>query len=266
MAAIALVVERILGKDEVTGSNPVSSTNHRSVAQWKSSGLRNQLSGVRISPDRPNIKYIMKFAFLHLPPLPTDLKNQIVEISNGVETRQEINPWLQNFHGAIPVASQEYGNQRTQMPTDIVLKIISLYQKYLPEDFLPILAVTDNVSTVPSHTPPHCDKTRQTAINYLLTTGGERVTTTIYQQTRQSDDLNLADHLRYQQVTVEQQHVLPIDRWHAFDVQTFHSVENITGRRCILSLVLKSNPDFQEFVNRYPTLIQLNNSGVLKTG
>ena len=55
MAAIALVVERILGKDEVTGSNPVSSTNHRSVAQWKSSGLRNQLSGVRISPDRPII-------------------------------------------------------------------------------------------------------------------------------------------------------------------------------------------------------------------
>jgi hypothetical protein len=31
-AAIALVVERILGKDEVTGSNPVSSTRHASVA------------------------------------------------------------------------------------------------------------------------------------------------------------------------------------------------------------------------------------------
>ena len=51
-AAVALAVERILGKDEVTCSNHVSSTRIRSVAQGKSTGLRNQLSGVRISPDR----------------------------------------------------------------------------------------------------------------------------------------------------------------------------------------------------------------------
>jgi hypothetical protein len=30
--------------------------SQRSVAQWKSAGLRNQASGVRISPDRPNNK------------------------------------------------------------------------------------------------------------------------------------------------------------------------------------------------------------------
>jgi hypothetical protein len=193
--------------------------------------------------------------FLNLPPLPDHVRDQILEICNSVETRQEINPWLAQFHAPVAVASQEYGNSRTQMPKDIVLTIISLYRKYFLEDFLPILAVTDNVAKVPSSTPPHCDKIRQTAINYLLTTGGEKVTTSFYQQTRHSADLNLADHLRYEQVTVDQQHVLPIDQWHAFDVQKFHSVENITERRCILSLVLKSNPSFHEFVAKYQTLV-----------
>jgi hypothetical protein len=198
----------------------------------------------------------MKLTFLNLPSLPVDICSEIMEVCQQVETRDQITPWLEQFHSPVPVASQEYGNQRTTIPMALLQKIIALYQSYFNESFLPILAVTDNVLGVPSSTPPHCDKIRQTAINYVLTTGGESVTTTFYREKRQSADRLLADHCRYENVTVDQQHVLPVSQWHAFDVQTFHSVENITGRRCILSLILRSNPSFQEFVDQYPTLIK----------
>jgi hypothetical protein len=123
-----------------------------------------------------------------------------------------VSPWLKDFHALVPVASQEYGNARTQLPVEIVQKIVSFYKSYLQEDFLPILAVTDNVLGIPSCTPPHCDKYRKTAINYLLAQGGDSVTTSFYKQTRQSSSLDQAEHLCYQNLDVETQHVLPLQQ------------------------------------------------------
>jgi hypothetical protein len=208
----------------------------------------------------------MKFVFLNLPKLPNHIQTAVVQVCDQVETRSVVAPWLADFHCSVSVASQEYGNERTQMPMDLVKQISQLYSRYFQQPVWPILAVTDCVIDTPGCTPPHCDKFRSTAINYVLQSGGDSVTTTFYKQTRTNASLEVADHLRYEHVTVDQQYVLPTDQWHAFDVQTFHSVENITGRRCILSLILRSNPNFQEFVNQYLTLTQLNNSGVLKTG
>jgi hypothetical protein len=197
----------------------------------------------------------MTLKFLNLPQLPPELSQALTTICNNVQTRNTVTPWLKDFHAPVPVASQEYGNARTQIPVEIMQKILLFYKSYLQEDFLPILAVTDNILGTPSCTPPHCDKYRKTAINYLLSLGGNSVTTSFYKQTRQSSSLDLAEHLCYRDVDVETQHVLPLQQWHAFDVQTFHSVENITDRRCILSLVLKSNPDFVQFVKQYQHLI-----------
>jgi hypothetical protein len=197
----------------------------------------------------------MTFTFLNLPQLTEPLLTAVMQVCDQVQTRSVVAPWLADFHNSVPVASQEYGNKRTEMPLWLIKQIAEVYKPYFQQPVWPILAVTDCVTDTAGCTPPHCDKFRGTAINYVLASGGDHVTTTFYKETRSGDSLETADHLRYENVTVGQQIVIPVGQWHAFDVQTFHSVENITGRRCILSLILSSNPNFQEFVDQYPTLV-----------
>jgi hypothetical protein len=197
----------------------------------------------------------MKLKFLNLPQLPDDLNLQLIDFCKQVKTRDHITPWLAEFHDYIPIASQEYGNERTQLPLWMAQQIVQLYKPYFQENFLPILAVTDNIyDCVPSCTPPHCDKFRKTAINYLLTKGGLNVETVFYEERRSDNVFDVAEHKKYHEVTFLEKYVLPEQQWHAFDVQTFHSVENITNRRCILSLILQSNPEFDDFMLKYSAL------------
>jgi len=209
----------------------------------------------------------MSVIFLNLPSLPDSIKSEMLQFCNNIEMRKFINPWLKNFHKTVNIAAHESDNERTRIPLSLSERIISYYKPYFQEDFFPAVLVADHMFGSASKMPPHCDKMRYTAVNYLLSAGGDSVTTTFYQESRTTDNLDLADHLQYENVTVDQQHIIPTDRWYAFNAQKFHSVENITGRRCVLVLLfLKSNPNFQEFVDQYPALIQLNNSGVMKTG
>jgi hypothetical protein len=197
----------------------------------------------------------MKLKFLNLPALPVDLNLQLIELCKQVKTRDQVTPWLAEFHNHISIASQEYGNGRTQMPLQMLQDIVKFYRPYFQEDFLPILAVTDNLNNKAlSCTPPHCDKFRKTAVNYVLTNGGENVETVFYKEQRTNDDFSVAEHKKYSELTFLEKHVLPENKWHVFDVQTFHSVENIAHRRCILSLILKSNPSFDDFTLVYTTL------------
>lgn len=197
----------------------------------------------------------MKLKFLNLPALPVDLNSQLIELCEQVKTRNQVTPWLAEFHNHIPIALQEYGNDRTRLPFQMICDIVQFYRPYFQEDFLPILAVTDNANNKDSScTPPHCDKFRKTAINCVLTNGGKNVETVFYKEKRTNDDFSVAEHKKYSELTFLEKHVLPERKWHAFDVQTFHSVENITHRRCILSLILKSNPSFNDFASVYPTL------------
>ena len=59
LAWVAQVVERVLGKDEVTGSIPVPGSKNwvkaAGVTQWKSLGLPSRWSRVRIPSPAPAI-------------------------------------------------------------------------------------------------------------------------------------------------------------------------------------------------------------------
>ena len=49
--------------------------------------------------------------------------------------------------------------------------------------------------------------------------------------------------------------IIPEEQWHQYDVQRFHSVENIETERYLLSILLSNNPNSEEFIKDYQNLI-----------
>jgi hypothetical protein len=195
--------------------------------------------------------------FLDLPVLPEDLKNQLISHYQTIFLDPAKVEWMNELHQhSTPIAAQEYGNSNTVMSQNLRDKILSLYQPFFYKKIDIITARTKNLLDAPSCTPPHCDRGRKTAINYVVAAGGDCVTTTFYNETRQDSNLSAAENYRYDQVTVKSSQVLHEQQWHAYNVQRFHSVENIKTERYLLSIFLVNNPSVEEFLHEYKHLIK----------
>jgi hypothetical protein len=82
------------------------------------------------------------------------------------------------------------------------------------------------------------------------------VITSFYTERNPEDaDLSASLHRSYEQVTVESQVVVQAHRWHCFNPQQFHSVENIETERYYLSLSLYHNNSYEDFVKQYSHLL-----------
>lgn len=67
---------------------------------------------------------------------------------------------------------------------------------------------------------------RHFAINYIIDTGGDNVITSIY-----NSDLSVLDAK-----------CLPINRWHYFQANNLHDIQNITSKRVSLTVSIKKVP------------------------
>jgi hypothetical protein len=134
-------------------------------------------------------------------------------------------------------------------------EIRDLYGKFFIGGIRIGLGVAVSLNGANSMTPPHCDRVRRTAINYLLRSGGDNVVTTIYNESRKNHDLSAGENLNYDQVTVSSQTIIPKKTWHTFNPQRFHSVENIVDRRYYFSLFLNYNLSFEDFLKDYQSLV-----------
>jgi hypothetical protein len=89
---------------------------------------------------------------------------------------------------------------------------------------------------------PHCDF-RNYAINYIIDSGGDFVTTVFYH--RPSEPLQRgysAYKATEAELSVYQEHIIAVNRWHLINTHVLHSVKNITRPRQAITLgVLESN-------------------------
>jgi hypothetical protein len=207
------------------------------------------------------MNYIEK---LTLPNLPHDIADSLLEISRTLQHSESDRQWLSDYHEgkitvagyAIPDVATAGGVNNTPMSDELVGALDAIYKKYFPNQTLYFVCnVMKNVVDSSSIFPPHCDRVRRTAINYVVDTGGDDVTTTFYEQVRLGDDFSKAANINYNDVTIAHREVLKEKTWYAFDTQRFHSVENITGSRFYLAILLGSNPGYSEFLQQYPELI-----------
>lgn len=204
----------------------------------------------------------LKVAFLNLPKPPVALATQLINCCQQIPLFEEHRIWVDNFHrNEIPVAAHEYGTKDTALSAEIQNQVREVYQKFFPNTTVSaVVGKIKNVLAVPSQSPPHCDRARYVAINYLLELGGPDVLTVFYKESRHNPDLSSAANIYHKDVTVDFKTVIPLHQWHAYDVQHYHSVENIISERYLFSLLLDTNPTFADFRQRYENLIDTDHS------
>jgi hypothetical protein len=120
-----------------------------------------------------------------------------------------------------------------------------------------IVGVMKNTGPDHANHPPHIDSVRSLAINYYVDLGGDAVDTTFYDVVEQTD--GQSKNYPYKQVQDRKIGSVNFQKgcWYAYDVCRCHSVENITGTRNFISIVI-NDPCYrvQAFAQDYPELIR----------
>jgi hypothetical protein len=198
-----------------------------------------------------------KIVFLNLPPLPVEIEQELINSCKLIPLNENNRQWVDNFHkNELPVAAEAYGLQTVSISDTVQTFVQDYYGDFFPGNkIIMFLGIIKNVLGVPSVAPPHCDRSRNTAINYILETGGDSVRTCFYNELRENLDLSKAENKYHRDVTLDFKTVFPKRSWHAYNVQQYHSVENVEQSRYLFSLKLENNPTFQEFKQKYKNLI-----------
>lgn len=104
------------------------------------------------------------------------------------------------------------------------------------------------VQKIDDNMPPHCDK-RHWAVNYLIDTGGDEVTTDFY---KAPDCELLHPPCSWQDGPMEKIYSIIIEpnRWHIINTRVLHGVNNVKGTRTAVSLWFNSLNPF-ELLNGY---------------
>jgi hypothetical protein len=196
--------------------------------------------------------------FLNIPPLPSDILYDIITVADQLELDLDGQRWMTEFHeNKIQVVSQVYGRSNTILPVFIQQQLEDIYKPYFDQSITGVVGKLTNIhGTGYSQSPPHCDRQRNIAINYIMRTGGDNVLTCYYKDKRKFKPLTESENSKYQDVELDFKVKLPEKVWHTYNVQNYHSVENITGSRLIFSLLLESNPTFEEFIKEYSNLLE----------
>lgn len=206
----------------------------------------------------------MKFVYLNIPPVPEPIRQRLLAIGEQVPDDIVTMNRLQEWYGpSIRVASHIYGRLNAVVPPDLQAELNRMYSPYFGSTFTAILGKLRNTYSdgQTACTPPHCDRVRRVAVNYLLAAGGSNVQTVLYKTGRTNIDRTKAQDARYEDLEVDYQVRIPEQAWHAYNVQYYHSVENIETTRLLFSLVLDNDIQgsltYDSFVQNYKHLIKL---------
>jgi hypothetical protein len=190
----------------------------------------------------------MKVSFLNLPKVPYDLENQIIEISRDYVTHDsDIN---------------EAGYVNRVLPEDIQIELNKIYSQHFNQRVYGIFNKMVNKNPHgTSRVSPHCDRERLTSINYFIRTGGDNVRTCFYNESRldQTTLLTQGENAKEEQLTLDFELIFNEKQWHSYNVQKYHSVQNISNTRLLFALVLEDNIDYNTFQLKYANLI---NNGI----
>lgn len=187
-----------------------------------------------------------------------ELEQEIIKISHDIPADESGRKWIEEFHdNKIHAVSHVYGRANTILNEQLQSTIQDLYGKFFNEKLYAIIGKLDNTSGHElAEAPPHCDRARYVAINYIIKSGGSNVLTCFYNERRSNNDLTASENIKYNQLTLDFKLCLPEHEWHSYNVQYAHSVENIENTRLLFSLFPVSNPDFDTFQKKYKDLIK----------
>ena len=109
-------------------------------------------------------------------------------------------------------------------------------KNYINDEFaVCVLILRNHKQNELAHYPPHQDMFRMTTLNYVIDCGGDQVETWSYDKVGSYDDLT-GELIGYGNADVHRKYKLNDPKWYALDVVRYHSVENISHDRLLLTL------------------------------
>lgn len=185
--------------------------------------------------------------------MPEGIADNIIEFMSAIPVDVSKKEWYDKQCGnQINSVSDVSG---IRLPDNIQDQVTKIYSSYFNQPIVALSTKFQNLRNEPAVLPPHCDRFRQISINYILQSGGSRVTTCFYKQKRKSASLDQGENATYDEVELDYQLQLPERQWHSYDVQTYHSVAGIENTRIFLLLLPASNPNLDEFCLQYSNII-----------
>lgn len=200
-----------------------------------------------------------KLYYLNLPLIPDDLKDTLIRAADSIPPDEPGRQWVEHFHNnQVRAASHVYGRDNTILPQEIQNKIQQIYGPYFNNTkIIGMVGKFENTyGDGVVECPPHCDRWRNFSINYLLKSGGSDVQTVFYNEYRQIKPMSEAENGLHKNLTIDFKICIPEEVWHSYDVQNYHSVENLENSRLMFSLVLVNNPTFKEFKEQFESKFQ----------
>ena len=195
---------------------------------------------------------IANLNLLNLPAMPESLIAKIIDIASTMGHDSGPRHWLNKFHmDTINSVNQQFADASTIAP-----EINEIYSPYFNQSIIPLIGVMRNVTDQPACLPPHCDRARFIAINYIIELGGPAVRTCFYDYFRIPTDPTTSENIPYDKLSLTHSEQLDKHTWYNYNVQQCHSVENVATTRIFLGLILEHNPTFDQFCQTYSNLIK----------
>ncbi len=116
-----------------------------------------------------------------------------------------------------------------------------------------------NDSDMPGFMPPHTDFNRELAVNYILETGGDSVETCFFEQVYDppiivKEGFIMPRYFNEKNLTKKSSVIFKKDTWVSFDSQNPHCVNNISGKRILISMTMDYN--LEGLIKAMPNLIK----------
>lgn len=183
--------------------------------------------------------------YLNLPPLSAELSTAAKEFAKGLALSDNRAGFSSRYDETINAAVYEFTPVHS-----LARQANQEYEQYFGEWLIPVVGVMKNTADIPAQLPPHFDKLRKVAVNYVLEPGGAKVTTDFYNAHRDGD-LSEGLHIGYEDIKPVASHTIKPETWHVIDVQQAHAVHGIETERVIFGFVLASNPAYDTFMAKF---------------
>ena len=177
--------------------------------------------------------------YLNIPPIPEDIEIALVNCAlslidrEGYTTGPSIIDEMTNHYKNISLR-RTFRHFKLQ-DTSIESRFKEFILTHFGKEKEPLFIIINNARDEPAIFPPHNDYARIIALNYILVAGGDNVTTSFYTGPE-------VDRLNNRFYTLDEIQLISrvridVGRWHTFNAQCIHSVENLLNTRILVAII-----------------------------
>jgi hypothetical protein len=199
-------------------------------------------------------KYVvLHINYLNFPSLPSVLEQEILDIARQAETfcsnDIHVNASSETLdiighidYNLITNLGYHYSTAKQYFPSMSnyhFLEVSETIKKWVAENINPKFSAHVQVINHGTIIPPHVDEVRSQAINYIISSGGDSITSFYYVKEEYKNLIVTPQtSIPYDRLTVTESTLIQPKKWHSLDVTKIHGVTNMDPLQQRIALTL----------------------------